>query len=67
MNVNLHHVGVQVRQQGTKTLIFGFGFPRLFDYPLKQSKIKRPICVTGVFAVHLIEFQQQTEDGTHRF
>lgn len=67
MNVNAHHVSAQIRQQGTKALIFGFGFPGLFDYPLKQSKIKRPICVTGVCAVHLIEFQHQAEGDTHRF
>lgn len=67
MTVDAHHVRTQVWQQGTKALIFGFGFPRLFDYPLKQSKIKRPIGVTGVRAVDVIEFQHQAECYTHRF
>lgn len=67
MTVDAHHVRTQVRQQGTKALIFGFGFPRLFDDPLKQSKIKRPVGVTGVCAVHVIELQHQAECYTHRF
>lgn len=67
MNDDAHHLRAQIWQQGTKALIFGFGFPGLFDYPLKQSKIKRPICLTGVCAVHLIEFQHQAEGYTHRF
>lgn len=66
MNVDAHHISAQIWQQGTKALIFGFGFPGLFDYTLKQSKIKRSICVTGVFAVHLIEFQHQAEGYTGR-
>lgn len=67
MNAGAHHARAQIWQQGTKALILGFGFPGLFNHPLKQSKIKRPICVTGVSAVHLIEFQHQAEGYTHRF